>query len=228
MVKDPALPDRLESTLKLLRSGRWFGGLPRDLQLSIVRAASLRTYRRGAWIVRSGEAPRAMHAVLQGRVRVTARGHEGAETTIFVGTPGFWFGDYAVLARASSIGSVIAETPVLTLSLPVAEFERIVARRPGHFRHFADLLFEHYAIAFRYLGDTNRLAGEQRLETRLLDLARIARHDDANRGPVDLVVSQTELGRMVGVSRQRVSRLLAGLEERGVIEVHFRRIRVLL
>jgi CRP-like cAMP-binding protein len=65
------------------------------------------------------------------------------------------------------------------------------------------------------------------LWTRLQDLAAIRRLDAQIQGPVDINVSQTELATMVGVSRQTLCMLLGRLQERGQIDVAYKRIRVL-
>ncbi len=55
----------------LLKAGRWFGGLPAALQDLIIERSVRKSYRKGDYIVREGQPPKAMHAVLSGRVRVT-------------------------------------------------------------------------------------------------------------------------------------------------------------
>ena len=160
----------------LLKAGRWFGGLPAALQDLIIERSVRKPYRKGDYIVREGKPPKAMHAVLSGRVRVTRKvGDEQEEMLIQLGGPGFWFGDYAVYSGAKSIASIVADTAVTTLALTVKEFERIVREEPGYFRAFADLLFERYADLLRYLAESHGLAPEEWLRTRLIDLAAVGR-----------------------------------------------------
>jgi CRP-like cAMP-binding protein len=212
----------------LLKSGHWFGGLPAALQDLIIERSVQKSYRKGDYIVREGNPPKAMHAVLSGRVRVTRKvGDEQEELLIQLGGPGFWFGDYAVFASANSIGSIVADSAVTTLALTVREFERIVQEEPGYFRAFADLLFERYADLFRYLGESRGLAPEDWLRTRLIDLAAVMRRDNPGVDAGVITLSQAELAAMMGVSRQTLSTLLGRLEARGIISVGFRSIRVL-
>ena len=213
--------------MTLLKAGRWFGGLPAALQDLIIERSVRRSYRKGELIVREGKPPKAMHAVLAGKVRVTRQvGEEREEMLIQLGGPGFWFGDYAVFAGVNSIGSILADTTVTTLALTVREFERIVREEPGYFRAFADLLFERYADLFRYLGESHGLAPEEWLRTRLIDLAAVMRRDNPAVDAGVITLSQAELAAMMGVSRQTLSTLLGRLEARGIISVGFRSIRV--
>jgi CRP-like cAMP-binding protein len=109
--------------------------------------------------------------------------------------------------------------------LGVQQFERIVNDELRYFRVFADLLFERFARLFRYLAEGNKLSQVDWLCTRLAEALR--RHDLPSGSPVDLTLSQEELANMVGVSRQTLNALLAQRAERRLIEVRFRRLRVL-
>lgn len=71
------------------------------------------------------------------------------------------------------------------------------------------------------------MAAEDWLWTRLQELAAIRRRDAQLSGPIDITVSQAELATMVGVFRQTLCMSLRRLEERGVIEVAYKTIRVL-
>jgi CRP-like cAMP-binding protein len=211
-----------------LKTGRWFGGLPAALQNLIIERSVRKSYRKGDYIVREGQPPKAMHAVLSGRVRVTRKiGDEQEELLIQLGGPGFWTGDYAVYSGAKSIASIVADTAVTTLALTVKEFERIVREEPGYFRAFADLLFERYADLLRYLAESHGLAPEEWLRTRLIDLAAVLRRDNPAVDAGVITLSQAELAAMMGMSRQTLSTLLGRLETRGLITVGFRSIRVL-
>lgn len=212
----------------LLKRGRWFGSLPAALQELVLDHAVRRSYRKGQYLVREGGQPRGMHVVLTGKVRVTRRVGDGRqEVVIWVGEPGFWLGDYALLARMPSIGSIVAETNVATLYLTTAAFERIVRDEPRYFRLFADLLFERYANLFRYLAESHALYPEDWLRTRLVDLAATMRRDNPSVDAGVITISQAELAVMMGVSRQTMNALLRRLQSRGVIELRPRHIRVL-
>jgi CRP/FNR family transcriptional regulator, cyclic AMP receptor protein len=213
--------------LEFLRRGRWFGSLPAVLQSIILERTIARSFGKGAFIIEEGAPPRGLFALLEGRVHVV-RGIAGSEQAlIHVGEPGMWFGEHGLLSGRSSLASVVATTNVRTLLLPVAEFQRIVAEEPRHYPPFAALLFERYATVFRYASEARAVPAEDWLWTRLQDLAVNRRREAQVEGPVDISVSQTELATMVGVSRQTLCMLLGRLQERGQIDVGYKRIRVL-
>ena len=213
--------------LEFLRRGRWFGSLPALLQSTIVERTIARSYGKGAFIIEEGAPPRGLFALLEGRVHVVRGIAESDQALIHVGEPGMWFGEHGLLSGRSALASIVATTNVRTLLLPVAEFQRIVAEEPRHYPQFAALLFERYATVFRYASEARAVPAEDWLWTRLQDLAANRRRDAQVEGPVDISVSQTELATMVGVSRQTLCMLLGRLQERGQIDVGYKRIRVL-
>lgn len=213
--------------VEFLRRGRWFGSLPAVLQSVIVERAITRCYGKGAFIIHEGEPPRGLFALLEGRVHVVRRIAESEQALIHVGEPGLWFGEHGMLSGRPALASIVTTTNVRTLLLPVAEFQRIVAEEPRCYPQFAALLFERFATVFRYASEARSVPAEDWLWTRLQDLAASRRLDAQIQGPIDINVSQTELATMVGVSRQTLCMLLGRLQERGQIDVAYKRIRVL-
>ncbi len=120
----------------------------------------------------------------------------------------------------------LAATAVQMLVLPRREFERLVDAEPRWFRPFAQLALTRYGLMVRQLSDTRVLPPEERLRTRLADLVELRRMERAGVGPVVLRISQEELARIVGVSRQTLNALLADLRSEGLVEVGFRAVRI--
>ena len=213
--------------VEFLRRGRWFGSLPATLQSIIFERTITRCYGKGAFIIHEGAPPRGLFALLDGRVHVVRGIAESEQALIHVGERGMWFGEHGALSGRSAPASIVATTKARTLLLPVADFQRIVTDEPRYYPQFAALLFERYATVFRYASEARAVPAEDWLWTRLQDLAAIRRRDAQVQGPVDISVSQTELATMVGVSRQTLRMLLGRLQERGQIDVGYKRIRVL-
>lgn len=217
----------VDRDVQFLRRGRWFASLPAELQSLIVDRSILRSYRKGAHIIGEGSPPRGLFALLEGRLHIVRGVGEADEALIHVCEPGFWFGEHGLLSGKPAIASIVATTSARVLLLPAPEFHRIVDDEPRHYPHFAALLYERYTTVFRYASEARAVAAEEWLWTRLQDLAAIRRRDAQLTGAIDITVSQAELATMVGVSRQTLCMLLRRLEERGVVEVAYKKIRVL-
>lgn len=212
--------------LKVLDKGEWFGGLPEELRCAIVERLRTRRYERGQLLRNEGVPPSGLTAVLEGQVGVRRWFSGEDHSLLHVGGPGFWIGEAAALLRCENIVSVVAQTPVVALELPMAAFDQIVAEQPDAFRHFARLAIERYAIAMRQLTEILGLDKEALLRARLADLIDM-RHQDDPAGGYDIAIPQGELAALMGVARQTLNDLLKRLEKDGLIEVGYRKIRIL-
>ncbi|HSP99285.1 MAG TPA: Crp/Fnr family transcriptional regulator [Candidatus Dormibacteraeota bacterium] len=212
--------------LRLLREGAWFKQLPDALQVEFVRRSVVRSYRRGQVVTRAGSRVDGLYGLLEGRLQVIRPVGSGVEDLIHVGEPGFWIGEYSVLTGAPAVVSTVASTHARVLILPRREFEHLVDQEPRWYRPFATLALERYALLVRQLADTRSLSPEDRLRSRLADLVELRRAERFGIGPVVLRLSQEELARMVGVSRQTLNVLLAVLRAERLVEVGFRSLRI--
>lgn len=210
----------------LLSAGRWFGGLSEELRHLILSRSRLRHYGKGQIVSQEGNPPPGLFAVIDGRVQVVKHTRAGDEVLIYVGERGFWSGDYGALMDKPALVSVIARIRTTILVLPKREFERILAEEPRHTRDFARLAIGRtasYISAFAMLASQSP---ETRLRGQLALLVRMKQDESYAPGPVDLALSQADLAAIVGVSRQTINPMLRRLEEDGLIESGFRRIRV--
>jgi CRP-like cAMP-binding protein len=123
--------------------------------------------------------------------------------------------------------TIVAQADVQALVLPTAEFHRLRAADPRYFEAVATIALQRTRVLLRSLAEARKASPDERLRLRLADLAELRRLDLALVGPdVDLPISQAELGRIVGLSRQKVNARLQLLQHQGWIELRQRHIRV--
>jgi CRP-like cAMP-binding protein len=219
--------DKKSEIQRFLSAGEWFGGLSAPLQELILSRSIVRKYAKGQVISVEESPPDFLFAVLEGTVYMVRDVGGGEESLIHVGEPGFWHGAVYLLTGSNTVATVLAHTPVRALILSKAQFDRILAEDPRHYAAFAKLALDRYRVLVTMLAEIRELAPEARLRGRLAALAKLRTQDRRHTGAVSLAVSQADLARMVGVSRQTLNALLGRLSKAGLIEVGFRRIRVL-
>jgi CRP/FNR family transcriptional regulator, cyclic AMP receptor protein len=214
-----------------LRHGAWFGGLPPHLRNLILEGATLKVYGKGQLIQRENTPAPGLMAILEGRVAFLRHVGDKDPALIHVGGAGLWFGEMGLMIRETVLVTAVAQTPVRVLLLAKPAFERIVAADPRHYTAFASLAFQRYRLLLRYFAEMLRLSPEFRLRIRLADLAELQdeyrAHARRAESAVDLALSQTDLARIVGMSRQKLNVRLQQLREEGWVELANRRIRVL-
>ena len=218
----PVLPDAPE--IEVLRRGRWFASLPEGLRTRIAQLAVLRRFRVGEYLLREGDPPRGMFGIVQGRTRHVCAVGEDREVLMHVGGPGLWTGEYALLSGAAAIGSVIADAPTQALYLSAKDWQRIVDEEPRWLRHFASLVAERFATAYRAYADAQAMDRDEWVYARLKLVAQVEREHGSLVPRIRL--SQAHLASMVGVSRQTLSAALKRLQARGLLHVGFRTIEL--
>jgi CRP-like cAMP-binding protein len=214
----PVSPDAPE--IEVLRRGRWFASLPPALQARIAQLGVLRRFRTGQYLLRQGDPPRGMFGLVHGRTRHVCAVGEEREVLMHVGGPGLWTGEYPLLSGARSVGSVIADAPTHALYLSAKDWQRIVDEEPRWLAHFAALMAERFATAFRAYADAHGLTRDEWIYARLQLVAQVERDHGAALPRIRL--SQSHLASMVGVSRQTLNAALARLQRRGLVRVGFR------
>lgn len=153
--------------------------LPLGLQDRVAQLAVLRQFRTGQYLLRAGDAPRGMFGLVRGRTRHVYTVGEDREVLLHVGGPGLWTGEYPLISGARSINSVIADAPTAALYLSAKDWHRIVDEEPRWMRHFAGLLAERFAMAFRAYAEAQALSHDEWVYARLRLVAQIEREHGA-------------------------------------------------
>ena len=215
-------PDAPE--IAVLKRGRWFAALPPALQAGIAQRSVLRRFQAGQVLLREGDPARGMYGLVQGRTRHVCAVGDAREVLMHVGGPGLWTGEYALLSGARTVGSVIADAPTQALFLSAKEWQRLVDEEPRWLRHFAALVAERFATAYRAYADAQALSRDDWVLARLKLVAQVEREHGTPLPHIRL--SQAQLASMVGVSRQTLNAVLMRLQARGLLRVGFRSIEL--
>jgi CRP-like cAMP-binding protein len=122
------------------------------------------------------------------------------------------------------VGSVIADVPTHALYLSAKDWQHLIDEEPRWLAHFAALLAERFATAFRAYADAHGMTRDEWVYARLRLVAQVEREHGS---PVPRIqLSQSQLASMVGVSRQTLTVALARLQRRGLLRVGFRMIEL--
>ncbi len=175
-----------------------------------------RRYDDGTPIVRQGEMRRSLFLVLDGLVRLTSVTRSGRQVVLALLGPGELFGESALLGEPSPFEArPVALATVLAID--ARALETVIARQPSTAAEVLRLLAARLRRASTALEDALALDVGGRLSRRLHELA--TRHGVAGPAGVGLALpmTQEELARMIGASRETVSRNLASLSARGLV-----------
>jgi CRP/FNR family transcriptional regulator, cyclic AMP receptor protein len=203
------------SNLELIRRVPLFSMLTASQAASVADAVIKRRFKRGEAIVEQGKKSNALSIILTGRARVVTTDSRGREVILATMHPGDYVGEMSLIDDEPHSATVSAEIQTDILLLGRQEF--------------ASCLPENSSMTYAVLkGLVQRLRhADRKIESlALMDVyGRVARallesasEDSAGNTVIRDKVSRQDLAKMVGASREMVSRVMKDLEERGFIE----------
>src|SRR5215471_4367233 len=197
--------------LQLLRRVWLFSGLDENELASIAAVARERTCQKGEVLVRQGDSSGDLFSVVQGRLKVGSVAGEGAEVLLSVVGPGDVFGEIALLDEEPRSATVVAAEPCRLLVVPRAAFRPLLRDLPTLALRLLQILARHVRRLSTRTEDSAALDVRARLAKTLLDLAeRFGVEGPRGKVTITLRLSQQELGRMIGATREMVNRCLRG------------------
>jgi CRP-like cAMP-binding protein len=210
---------------ELLRSGRWFGALPDDLQERMLAGAVVRTLSARQRLFSRGDDADGLYAVLDGAIRVSGSSDSGREALLTLLEPPGWFGEISIFDGQPRTHDAIAESESLILHLPHFALDRILDEQPRYWRDLGLLVTSKLRLAFSAMEDMALLPISVRLARRLALMAEGYGEREHQRRTVE--VSQEQLAQMLSTSRQTANHLLKELEARGLIRLSYGTIEIL-
>jgi CRP-like cAMP-binding protein len=184
-------------------------------------AAQMReaAYGPGRLIFGRGDPGEEMHLVVEGRVRLSVLSADGRVLSFGHASRGDIFGEIATLDGQARTADATALTRVHTMMLSRVSLSRLMETRPQLAVAAVDLLCRKLRRTSEQIEAIALHSTQVRLARFLLAAITIKGQGEANLRPVvlDLGMSQTELGLLLGASRSKVNEALATLETLGAI-----------
>ena len=209
------LPDELRA----VEAGSWFASLSKELHNAILSLALVRYARHGARLVRQGTPAEEWLCVVRGSIRLCHSTSNRRQVAATFAAPGTWIGDTALADGGPATHDAYAQGETKLLSISRADFRILCQRHVDMHEALLRLQCARLRSMVERLADLHTLSLQQRMAKQLLRLER-AFGVDASRGPsIALQVSQSELGELVGASRQRTNSVLKQFEREGMVRV---------
>jgi CRP-like cAMP-binding protein len=204
------------SNLDLIRRVPLFSTLTQAQAESVAEAVVKRRYKRGEVIVEQGKKSNFLAIVLTGRARVVTTDSRGREVILATMNPGDYVGEMSLIDNQPHSATVRAEVQTDVLILGRVEFARCLPENTS----MAYAVMKGLVLRLRH--------ADRKIESlALMDVyGRVARAllefavpDKDGRLVIRERVSRQDVAKMIGASREMVSRVMKDLEDRGFIEV---------
>lgn len=181
----------------------------------IARVAMLRPVERNATVLLTGERTDNVYFVLRGNLKVLVSDEDGREVILSMLGPGELFGEMGVIDDHPRSATVVAAQPSELVVISKEAFKRILAENFNLSLAIMRGLVHRLRSADRTIESLALLDVYGRVARLLLDMAEF---DEQGRKVVKRKISKQDIGKMIGASREMVSRVMKDLSQQGLIE----------
>ncbi len=203
------------SNLELLRRVPLFAMLTSVQAEAVAEAIIKRRFKRGELIVEQGKKSNALFIVLTGRARVITSDNRGREVILATMQPGDYIGEMSLIDNEPHSATVRAEVQTDVLVLGRTEFARCLPENSSMAYAVMKGLVQRLRHADRKIESLALMDVYGRVARSLLEAAQ---PDKDGQMLIRDKISRQDIAKMVGASREMVSRVMKDLEERGFIE----------
>ncbi len=203
------------SNLELLRRVPLFSALTPSQSASIADAIVKKRFKRAEVVVEQGKKSDALYIILTGRARVMSTDSRGREVILATLQPGDYIGEMSLIDDEPHSATVRTEVQTDVLTLGREAFSRCLPENSSMSYNIMRGLVSRLRHADRKIESLALMDVYGRVARSLLEFAV---DDGAGNLKVRDKISRQDLAKMVGASREMVSRVMKDLEERGFVQ----------
>jgi CRP/FNR family transcriptional regulator, cyclic AMP receptor protein len=209
---------------RLISRSAWSANLTEEQHARIQKDAFEQAYSAGAIVCHQGAPPDHWLGVIDGFVKVDTVSKEGRSTTLAGVPAGSWFGEGAVLKDERRPYSVVALRDSKVAFIPLNTFEWLIDNSHSFSRFVINQL---NARCGYYVGLVRNLR-LNRASTRVaFCLSELFNRQLYVAPSLTLDLSQEEIGRLSGLSRQNTNRAMRELADAGFLKIDYGSVRIL-
>lgn len=200
--------------LDLIRRVPLFLPLTLEQAKVIAEGAFTRRFRRGEVVIEQGKTSNALFVMLSGRARVLTADPRGREVVLAVLRPGDYVGEMSLIDSEPHSATVRADAQTDMLVVARADFMRCMPDSSSVAHALTCGLVRRLRGANRQIESLALLDVYGRVARTLLDMSEQVE----GRSLIRHKVSRQDVARVVGASREMVSRVMKDLEARGMLQ----------
>ena len=202
-----------EENKAFLRRVPLFSGLTEPQLENLAGGSARRSYPKGRTIVAEGEPSQSMYILLAGRAKVQRSDSEGKEVILAVLSSGEFFGEMSLIDDAPRSASVITLEPCEFMAVSKEAFKAMLVQSPEVTMAVMRGLVRRLREADKKIETLALLDVYGRVARVLLDFSETVGGERV----VKNKLPRQEIAKMIGASREMVSRVMKGLELDGYI-----------
>jgi len=199
----------------VLKAVPLFASFPEDQLRMLTSVVTRKSLPRSSTVMASGDATDSLYIVLSGRLKVMMSDAEGKEVILSILGPGEFFGEMGLIDDAPRSASVVSIEACELLSIAKRDFKKCLAENFEMAQAVMRGLVRRLRDADRKIGSLALLDVYGRVARLLLDMAETVDGEKI----VTKRLPKQDIAKMIGASREMVSRVMKDLQMGGYIEV---------
>lgn len=211
------MENNIKALVESFSPNKIFSSLTREELATLLRLGSISKYNTGKVLFMSGEAGQNLYLIVKGIVRISDLNVNGREIIVNSLSSGDVFGEVAVLDGKSRTMGATCETDVEILLIPRKAFLSFIENRPKMLQDILGLLCSRIRWCTDMLESSIFQSVLGKIIYQLFILIDKGAYVEIEGDKAMLDISQEQLSKMVGSTREVVNRNLQYLSKDGVI-----------
>jgi len=204
----------------VLRTVPLFAGFPDEQLRVIASVVSRRNVPRGTIVIVEGDPTDSLYIIIAGRLKVMMSDSEGKEVILAMLGPGEYFGEMGLIDESPRSATVMTVEPSELIVVTKREFKKILSENFDMAETVMRGLVRRLREADRKIGSLALLDVYGRVARLLMDMAEQVNGQKV----VTKRLPKQDIAKMIGASREMVSRVMKDLQLGGFIDVQGSRI----
>jgi len=199
----------------VLKAVPLFTSFPEDQLRMLTTMVTRRSAARSTTIMAGGDATDSLYIVLSGRLKVMMSDSDGKEVILSILGPGEFFGEMGLIDDEPRSASVVTIEPCELLAIAKRDFKKCLMENNEMCMAVMRGLVKRLREADRKIGSLALLDVYGRVARLLLDMAENVNGEKV----VTKRLPKQDIAKMIGASREMVSRVMKDLQTGGYIEM---------
>jgi CRP/FNR family cyclic AMP-dependent transcriptional regulator len=199
----------------VLKTVPLFASVPEDQLRMLTAMVTRKSAPRSTTIMAGGDPTDSLYIVLSGRLKVMMSDSEGKEVILAILGPGEFFGEMGLIDDEPRSATVVTIEPCELLSIAKRDFKKYMAENFQMTEAVMRGLVRRLREADRKIGSLALLDVYGRVARLLLDMAENVDGEKI----VTKRLPKQDIAKMIGASREMVSRVMKDLQTGGYIEM---------
>jgi CRP/FNR family cyclic AMP-dependent transcriptional regulator len=189
--------------------------LPEHQLVLLASEVSRKSFSRGATIIAAGDVTEYLYVIISGRLKVIMSYDEGGEVILAILGPNEFFGEMGLLDDLTRSATVVAFESCELVMLSKRDFKKCLSENFDMTMTVARGLVKRLREADQKIGSLALMDVYGRVARLLLEMSETVNGQKV----VTKKIAKQDIAKMIGASREMVSRVMKDLQSGGFIEV---------